>query len=315
MNFVQEPTAYLHFNRQEWCRYRNETASPLVEADLQRLQGQSEVVSLREVEEIYLPLSRLLSLYVTATQSLHAATEKFLRKPEPKVPYVIGVAGSVAVGKSTTSRILQLLLSHWPHHPHVVVVTTDGFLYSTAELERRGIMHRKGFPESYDLQKLISFLLAIKSGQAEVMAPIYSHHHYDIIPDEYITVNQPDIVIIEGLNILQTGLTKPGVQPQWFVSDFLDFSIFVDADRDIIKQWFIERVLTFTKTEFKKPDAYFHFLVKMKPEEIIKFAERVWREINEVNLVENILPFQPRARLILTKDQNHSVQNVYLRKL
>ncbi len=311
----QKSSAYIEFTREQWCRYRQDMPLTLSEDDLVKLRGKNEVVSLEEVEEIYLPLSRLLSLYVTATQSLHHATGEFLGTPEPKVPYIIGISGSVAVGKSTTSRVLQALLSCWPNHPNVVIVTTDGFLYSTAELERRGLMERKGFPESYDLARLLQLLHDIKAGRNDLQAPVYSHHHYDIVEDEIIEIGQPDIVIVEGLNILQTGIPKPGQQPRIFISDYFDFSIFVDAETSVIKQWFIDRVLLFCCTAFKDPDAFFHYLSKMNEEEVIKFSERVWREINEVNLVENILPFRERAQLILAKGADHSVEKVLLRKL
>ncbi len=267
---------------------------------------------MQEVEEIYLPLSRLLSLYVTATQSLYQVSSAFLGNPEPKVPYIIGIAGSVAVGKSTTSRILQALLSRWPDHPKVSLVTTDGFLYPLAELEKRDLLSQKGFPESYDIQNLLAFLTAIKSGEGPVYAPVYSHHTYDILPDERIEVDWPDIVIVEGLNILQTGpIEEAGV----FVSDFFDFTIFVDAETSSVKQWFIERVLQFRETAFQDPSAYFHSISKMTEEETMKFSDRVWHEINERNLFENILPFRDRAQLILRKGPSHSVDKVLLRKL
>ena len=303
---------YLQFTREAWCQFRKDMPLTLDEVDLDKLRGVNEVVSLQEVEAIYLPLSRLLSLYVMATQSLHQASNWFLGKPEPKVPYIIGVAGSVAVGKSTTSRILQALLSRWPNHPKVSLVTTDGFLYPLKELQARDLLGRKGFPESYDVQHLLRFIRAIKSGKGPVYAPVYSHHHYDILPDEQVIVDRPDIVIIEGLNILQTAaVEKTGV----FVSDFFDFTIFVDAALTSIRQWFIDRVLQFRNTAFKEPDAYFHSIAKMTVEEATKFAERVWAEVNERNLLENILPFKNRARLILFKGANHAVEKVFLRKL
>lgn len=308
-------TAYLTFSRQEWLNFRSDMPLTLTEADLDALHGQMEMVSLKEVAEIYLPLSRLLSLYVTAIQSLHQASQDFLGKPEPKVPYIIGVAGSVAVGKSTSSRILQALLSRWPNHPKVTVLTTDGFLYPNKILEEQGIMNRKGFPESYDLNALLQFLIDVKSGKSSVKAPTYSHQSYDIIPDEFIEVNKPDILILEGLNILQTGLQKPGQQTPIFVSDFFDFSIFVDAEMDVIKQWYVERVVKFSQTTFCDPNVYFHYLSKMNPEEIFQFASRVWDEINAINLLQNILPCRERAQLILKKDAAHAVEQVKLRKL
>lgn len=306
---------YVQFTRQQWCNFRQDAPLTLSEADVEKLRGHTEAVSLEEVEEIYLPLSRLLSLYVTAAQGLHQASGEFLGRPEPKVPYIIGVAGSVAVGKSTTSRVLKALLSRWPDHPHVEVITTDGFLYPNAELEEQQLTQRKGFPESYDLQHLLAVLHDLKSGKPEVKIPVYSHHNYDIVPDEFEVLHQPDIVILEGLNIMQTGIKRASDQPKIFVSDFFDFSLFVDADVNIIKKWFVDRVLSFCEGPFKEPDSYFHYLTDMNHEEIVKFSERVWREINEVNLVENILPFKNRARLILEKAADHSVQKVFLRKL
>lgn len=308
-------TAYLTFSRQEWLGFRHDTPLTLTEADLDALHGQMEMVSLKEIEEIYLPLSRLLSFYVTAMQSLHQAAQQFLGTPEPKVPYIIGVAGSVAVGKSTSSRILQALLSRWPNHPCVSLVTTDGFLYPNHVLEAQGILNRKGFPESYDVNALMQFLVDVKSGKDNVKAPIYSHQSYDVIPDEFITVDKPDILILEGLNILQSGPQKPGQQSAVFVSDFFDFSIFVDADVDVIKKWYVNRVVKFSQTTFKNSKAHFHYLSKMNPEEVQKFAERVWTDINELNLLQNILPFRDRAQLILKKDVNHAIEQVKLRKL
>lgn len=308
-------SAYLPFSRQEWISFRDDTPLTLSESDLTILHGQMETVSLTEIADIYLPLSRLLSLYVTAMQALHRASQKFLNKPEPKVPYIIGVAGSVAVGKSMTSRILRALLSRWPNHPCVTVVTTDGFLYPTQYLEKQGLMNRKGFPESYDLNALLQFLQQIKSGKEQVKAPVYSHQTYDVIPGQYIEVNKPDIVILEGLNILQTGIAKPGQQPAIFVSDFFDFSIFVDADIHVIQQWFVDRVIKFSETTFRDPKAHFHYVSKMNPEEIAQFAKRVWCETNEVNWYQNILPYRERAQLILKKDVTHAVQQVKLRKL
>ena len=308
-------TAYLSFSRQEWLKFRSDTPLTLTEADLDALHGQMETVSLNEIADIYLPLSRLLNLYVTAMQSLHRASQEFLGKPEPKVPYIIGIAGSVAVGKSTVSRILKALLSRWPNHPAVTVVTTDGFLYPNSVLEVQGLMNRKGFPESYDVNGLISFLIDVKSGKNNVKAPVYSHQCYDILPNEFIQVDKPDIVILEGLNIFQTGMAKPGQQPALFVSDFFDFSIFVDADTQVIKQWYVDRVVKFSQTTFRDPTSHFHYLSKMTPSEVIPFAEKVWRDVNAVNLFENILPCRERAQLILKKGLGHAVTQVKLRKL
>ncbi|MCX7125194.1 MAG: type I pantothenate kinase [Gammaproteobacteria bacterium] len=308
-------TAYLTFTRKEWLNFRDEMPLTLSETDLVALHGQMETVSLKEIEEIYLPLSRLLNLYVTAMQSLHQASQDFLRKPEPKVPYIIGVAGSVAVGKSTVSRILKALLSRWKNHPSVTVVTTDGFLYPNHILEEQGLMNRKGFPESYDVNALLQFLIDVKSGKNNVKAPVYSHQCYDIIPDEFIEISKSDIVIVEGLNIFQTGASKPGLQPALFVSDFFDFSIFVDAETDVIKQWYVERVVKFSQTTFRDPKSYFNYVSKMNSTEIKPFAERIWHSVNEVNLFENILPCRERAQLILKKGLGHAVEQVRLRKL
>lgn len=310
-----DASAYLTFSREEWLGFRKDTPLTINEKDLDQLHGQMEMISLNEVSEIYLPLSRLLSLYVTASQSLHRAGSDFLGRPEPKVPYIIGVAGSVAVGKSTTSRVLQALLSRWPDHPTVCVITTDGFLYPNEVLEAQGLMDQKGFPASYDRAKLLQFLYDIKSGKTNVNAPVYSHHHYNILPNEFISVNRPDILILEGLNILQTGQQNAVEQETIFVSDFLDFSIFVDAETEIIKQWYVSRVKQFARTAFCDPKAYFHEISKMSEEALNTFASTVWEKVNAVNLVQNILPYRDRAQLVLRKGANHQVEQVKLRKL
>lgn len=310
-----ELTPYLKFTREEWCNFRKDTPLTLTEEDLEKLHGQIEIVSLKEIEQIYLPLSRLLNFYVTARQALYHATSQFLGTPEPKVPYIIGISGSVAVGKSVTSRVLKALLSRWPDHPNVDIITTDGFLYSKAQLERQGLMDRKGFPESYDMRHLLQVLNAIKSGKCKVPIPVYSHHHYDILPNEYEIIHRSDIVILEGLNILQTFTKKSDHCSKLFVSDFFDFSLFVDANIEIIRKWYIDRVLSFWSRPFRSPDAYFHYLTSLSKEEVMRFAEKIWREINEVNLLKNILPFKNRAQLILEKTDDHSVQKVYLRKI
>ncbi|OGO92841.1 MAG: type I pantothenate kinase [Coxiella sp. RIFCSPHIGHO2_12_FULL_42_15] len=306
---------YLNFTREEWGHYRLDTPLLLSEKELEMLHGQIETVSRQEVEQVYLPLSRLLSLYVTTTEALYRTTGDFLGNQEPKVPFILGIAGSVAVGKSTTSRVLKALLSHWPTHPRVAVITTDGFLYPNKKLIEYGMMERKGFPGSYDIEGLLQVLHALKSGQDVVEVPIYSHHLYDVVPNQKQRVEKPDIVIIEGLNILQTRTDNPFTERQIFLSDYFDFSLFVDADMDVIREWYIKRVLMFWRGPFQQKDCYFHFLAKMNQEEVIKFAERVWREINEINLKENILPFRQRARLILKKSADHSVQKIKLRKL
>ncbi len=309
---------YVSFTREEWSRLRAATPLTLSEADLVKLHGLNERVSLDEVVEVYLPLSRLLNLYVAATQDLFRTTDTFLDGPAAKVPFIIGVAGSVAVGKSTTARILQALLARWPNHPKVDLVTTDGFLYPNQALIERGILGRKGFPESYDVRRLIRFMADVKSGRAEVAAPVYSHLTYDIVPDQYQVISEPDVVIVEGLNVLQTGPRQgppPPRVPVVFVSDFFDFSIYVDADEAHIRRWYVERFLTLVETAFRDPQSYFHRYATLTRDEAALVAEHIWRDINRLNLQENILPTRERARLILRKSEDHSVQEVRLRKI
>ena len=300
---------YVDLNRAEWARLRASTPLPLSEAQLRPLGGLTERVSLDEVTDVYLPLSRLLNLYVGATQKLHAATSTFLGgSASLRIPYVIGVAGSVAVGKSTLSRVLKALLSHWPNHPRVDLVTTDGFLLPQRELEARGLTQRKGFPESYDVRRLLRFLADVKSGLPEVTAPIYSHLAYDVVPGEYQTVHQPDIIIVEGLNVLQTGSRHT-----MFVSDFFDFSIYVDANESDIEQWYIERFMKLRATVFQNPDSYFHRYAGLSNAEAEATARRIWETINLVNLRENVLPTRERAHLVLEKGRDHAVRRVRLR--
>jgi type I pantothenate kinase len=306
---------YVRFTREEWARLRAATPLTLTEDDLDHLRGINERIDLDEVVDIYLPLSRLLNLYVAASQNLHRVSDTFLGSPAAKVPYVIAIAGSVAVGKSTTARILKALLARWPDHPQVDLVTTDGFLFPNRVLEERGLMERKGFPESYDLRRLVRFLADVKSGQPEVHAPVYSHLTYDIVPDEEQVVRQPDIVIIEGLTVLQTVDGRGGRPPQLFVSDFFDFSIYVDALESDIEQWYLDRFLTLRETAFTDERSFFHHFAALSENEAIGVAREIWRSINGLNLHENILPTRERAQLIMEKAPDHSVRTVRLRKL
>ena len=293
---------------------RAATPLALSENELAELRGLNERVSLDEVADIYLPVARLLELYIDATHQLFNVTDRFLGQPAAKVPYVIGIAGSVAVGKSTTARILQALLTRLGGPRRVDLVTTDGFLYPNDVLARRGIMARKGFPESYDVRRLLTFLADIKAGVPEVSAPMYSHLAYDIIPDEVQVVSAPDVVILEGLNVLQTGDTRE-IQSQLFVSDFFDFSIYVDADECDIEQWYIDRFLTLRETTFRDPSSHFHQYASLSVDSAVATARRIWTEINGRNLHENILPTRDRAHLILHKSADHAVRAVKLRKL
>ena len=280
----------------------------MTEPQLRRLVSVNERMSLDEVADIYLPLSRLLNLYVGATQNLHAASATFLGTDTPRVPFVIGIAGSVAVGKSTTSRVLQALMASWPGHPHVSLVTTDGFLLPMRVLESRGLVQRKGFPESYDVRRLLRFMADVKSGAPEVSAPVYSHLSYDVVPGQFEVVRRPDVVIVEGLNVLQAG---SGV----FVSDFFDFSIYVDANEDDIELWYIERFLMLRETVFRDPSSHFHRYAALSADEARETARQIWRTINLVNLRENVLPTRERAHLILDKGRDHAIRRVKLRKL
>lgn len=310
---LSDPTSmsrYLSFSRDDWAELRAATPMTLREPELDRLRGINERIDMDEVAAVYLPLSRLLNLYVSATQDLHKVSATFLGAIAPKVPYVIGVAGSVAVGKSTFARLLQALLAQWPDHPKVDLVTTDGFLHPNHVLEERGIMHRKGFPESYDTRSLIRVLREIKSGQSHVEAPVYSHVVYDIVDGEHVVIEQPDIVIIEGLNVLQTGGTATE-----FVSDFFDFSIYIDASESDIEQWYVERFLTLRESVFQDPDSFFQFYAELSDDEAIDTARGIWRAINGLNLRENIAPTRDRASLIIRKRKDHRVDRVQLRRL
>lgn len=310
---------YVDFDRASWARLRASTPLTLDEADLAELQGINERVSLDEVETIYLPVSRLLNLHVAATQQLHRTSETFLGTPPSPIPYVIGIAGSVAVGKSTVARILQALLGRWPAHPRVDLVTTDGFLLPLGVLESRGILNRKGFPESYDVRRLVEFISDVKTAAASVRAPVYSHQTYDIVPGEFQVVDRPDIVIVEGLNVLQRPSgpredVATAAEPV-FVSDFFDFSIYIDADEADIERWYIARFLTLRETVFRDPQSYFHRFSRMTETEAAATAHEIWRTINGVNLRENIAPTRERARLILEKDSDHQVRRVRLRRI
>jgi type I pantothenate kinase len=311
----KDAACYLTFSRIEWAQLRANTPLTLSEQRLESLRSLNDRISLQEVETIYLPLSRLLNLYVSAIQNLHETTSTFLGHTAPKVPYVIGIAGSVAVGKSTTARLLQALLSDWPSHPRVDLITTDGFLFPNQVLKDRGLMSHKGFPESYDVRRLLHFMADVKSGKEEVSAPIYSHLIYDIVPAEQQIIGQPDILIIEGLNVLQAGNDHLRRQSRLFVSDFFDFSIYVDAEESVVEQWYIERFLTLRETAFRDPSSFFTRYASLSIDESITTARSIWQEINGPNLRKNILPTRERAQLILHKGHDHAIQEVKLRKL
>jgi type I pantothenate kinase len=307
---------YRAFSRDEWARLRADTPLTLTAEDIDKLQSLNDPISIDEIIAIYLPLSRLLSLYVAATQGLFKATQRFLlAEREVKVPYIIGVAGSVAVGKSTSARVLKALLSRWPNTPKVELVTTDGFLLPNAELQKRGLMERKGFPESYDTGALLRFLSEVKAGRAAAGAPVYSHLTYDVVPGETVSVERPDILILEGLNVLQPGrLPRDGAAIP-FVSDYFDFSIYLDADEDDLHRWYVNRFMTLRQTAFRDPRSYFTKFAEISDGEALETAERLWTGINLPNLRENILPTRRRASLILTKGPSHRIQRVDLRRL
>jgi type I pantothenate kinase len=306
---------YRIYTRAEWAALREDTPMTLAASEISELRSLHDRLDIAEVEEIYLPLSRLLSMYVAATQRLHRAQQRFLGTEDAKMPYIIGVAGSVAVGKSTTARVLKALLTRWPNVPKVDLVTTDGFLFPNAVLERENLMEKKGFPESYDLPALLRFLTDIKAGRSPVRAPVYSHLTYDVVPNQYAEIDRPDILIVEGLNVLQTGRMPKGGKVIPFVSDFFDFSIYLDADEEVLRKWYVERFLALRHTAFADPKSYFHRYSRLSDKDAIATATSIWTRINLVNLHENILPTRQRADLILKKGESHLIEEVALRRL
>ena len=311
----QKYNPYRLFTREQWAELRNDTPMTLEPGEFNKLRSMHDRLDIKEVEEIYLPLSRLLSIYVDATQRLYYSQRQFLGIRDRKVPYIIGVAGSVAVGKSTTARVLQAMLARWSPRPKVDMVTTDGFLYPNAMRERQGLMQKKGFPESYDLPLLLSFLSDIKSGRAKVRAPVYSHLTYDIVPSQWIEVDRPDILIVEGVNVLQTGPLPRDGKAVPVVSDFFDFSVYIDADEAVLRQWYVRRFLALRDTAFTDPRSYFHRYALLSDDEAIATAVAIWERTNLANLEDNILPTRPRATAILKKGADHVVETVALRRL
>jgi type I pantothenate kinase len=317
---IQTPSSsiisrYTDFGRAQWKALRANTPLLLDEQELASLRGINEQVSLGEVEDIFVPLSRFLNLHVAAIRHLTEARHQFLgESTEKRLPYIIGIAGSVAVGKSTFSRVLRACLGRWPEHPRVDLITTDGFLHPNRVLEERGILNRKGFPESYDQRRLLKFLADVKAGMPDVSAPVYSHLQYDIVAGAEQIVDQPDILILEGLNVLQSPASgRDG--SRLFVSDFFDFSIYLDAEEATIEQWYINRFLTLRDTVFRKPNSYFHRFAQLTKEEAIETSQAIWRQINLVNLHENILPTRERAHVIFDKGFDHTMQRVRLRSV
>ncbi len=312
----RDSSPFVELDRDAWAALGAATEQPLTEAEVERVRGLGDELDLDEVAQVYLPLSRLLSLYVESAGALHRAQESFLDQPQPpRTPFVIGVAGSVAVGKSTTARVLQQMLAHWPEHPSVSLVTTDGFLYPNAELERRGLLHRTGCPESSDRKALLRFVIDIKSGKDEVVAPTYSHLVYDVTPDDPVVVQGPDIVVIEGLNVLQPARAREDGRVGLAVSDFFDFSVYVDAATADIRRWYTERFLRLRETAFREPASYFRRYAELSEDEAVTEAGRIWDTINGPNLARNIAPTRARASLVLRKAGDHSVSWVRLRKI
>jgi type I pantothenate kinase len=306
---------YHHFSMAEWAKLKADEPMTLDAGDIDRLRALNDPISFEEAERVYLPLTRLLSFYVEAIQGIHAASTRFLGHNGAKVPFVIGVAGSVAVGKSTTARILRALLQRWPSSPKVDLVTTDGFLHPNAYLAEHGLMERKGFPESYDRAAFVNFLADIKSGAARVTAPIYSHLVYDVVPDKQVVIEKPDIVVVEGLNILQPGDLPRTGKPIVFASDFIDFSIYIDADETVLEDWYVERFMKLRETAFRDPTSFFKRFADLSEDDAIKTATHIWKTINLPNLMENILPTRGRADLILKKGADHAIHNVALRRI
>jgi type I pantothenate kinase len=311
----QQYNPYRIFTRRQWSHLRDDTPMTLEPGEFDRLRSMHDRLDLQEVEDIYLPLSRLLSIYVDATQRLYYSQRQFLGIRDRKMPYIVGVAGSVAVGKSTTARVLQALLARWSPRPKVDLITTDGFLYPNAVLERQGLLQKKGFPESYDLPTLLNFLSDIKAGRRHVRAPVYSHLTYDIVPGKTIEIDQPDILIVEGVNVLQTGRLPRDGNAVPFVSDFFDFSVYIDAHEAALRQWYIKRFLALRDTAFIDPKSYFHRYALLSDEEATATAIAIWERTNLANLEDNILPTRPRATLILNKGADHVVDQVALRRL
>jgi type I pantothenate kinase len=315
----------MSFSREQWATLRANTPLLLGEDELRQLRGLNEPISIDEVEDVLLPLSRLVNLYVNAARALLQVTDTFLGRPSLSPPFVLAIAGSVAAGKSTIARVLRALLAHWPDHPRVELVTTDGFLYPNAVLEARGLMRRKGFPESYDVARLLRFLADVKGGRPEVEAPVYSHLTYDVVPGDHVVVRRPDILIVEGINVLQApGATGPredgagggdgAARPRVVVSDFFDFSIYVDAEEPSLRQWYVERFLKLRDTAFRRPESYFHRYASLSGAEAVETAVRIWEEINYVNLTQNIEGTRDRATLVLRKGADHLVEEVRLRR-